>query len=390
IITKQSYHLSYLALWPIFIVYYDDIFSHFNKSSKFVQIFIGACGGALAYYGAYNLGAIKITDASVANLIGFTFVFWGIFFPLSLKVYSQDVIGKILDFSVIFSFDRTGYQRHKKIYAKQFKRSIFEKKYALVTGGTSGIGFATCMELAKLNVNVETIGRNIDKGNSLQQSNPNINFEPLDLADWEAVENYSNKSIRFDFVVLNAGGMPNNKEVNKQGVELQMASQLIGHYLLIENLRKQKKLNKGCRIVWVSSGGMYLKSLDLESLLNNFNYDKVSTYANVKRAQVTLVEELSKSTVWRDFVITAMHPGWVKTAGLDEALPGFVAKFKNRLRSPEEGAATIIWLLLTESKLKRGGFYFDWHLVSPYLFGLFNPSRKQREQLLKIVYDRAL
>jgi dehydrogenase/reductase SDR family protein 12 len=82
----------------------------------------------------------------------------------------------------------------------------------------------------------------------------------------------------------------------------------------------------------VSSGGMYLKKLDLDSLFNNQKYEKVSTYSNVKRAQVTLVEELSRQERWKNVQVFSMHPGWVGTYGLKEALPKFFSLMKNRLR----------------------------------------------------------
>ena len=58
---------------------------------------------------------------------------------------------------------------------------------------------------------------------------------------------------------------------------------------------------------------MYLKKLDLDSLFHNQKYEKVSTYSNVKRAQVTLVEELSKQERWENVKVFSMHPGWVAT-----------------------------------------------------------------------------
>ena len=92
----------------------------------------------------------------------------------------------------------------------------------------------------------------------------------------------------------------------------------------------QKKLNPGARIVWVSSGGLYLKKLDLDSLFNNINYEKVSTYANVKRAQVTLVEELANIENIEEFNHYSMHPGWVDTSGLSSSLPQFFHLMKHK------------------------------------------------------------
>ena len=128
---------------------------------------------------------------------------------------------------------------------------------------------------------------------------------------------------------------------------------------------------------------MYLKKLDLSKLFFNQEYDGLATYANVKRAQVTLAEEMSKQEKWQNFHIFSMHPGWVATEGLKFSLPSFHNIMKNRLRNLEGGSDTIIWLLLTGSNIKTGGFYFDRKITSPYLLKNFNPSKSDRRSLLE-------
>ena len=152
---------------------------------------------------------------------------------------------------------------------------------------------------------------------------------------------------------------------------------------MIHLLSEFNKINKDARIVWISSGGMYLKKLDVDSLFLNQDYNKVSTYANVKRAQVTIVEEMSKQDKWKNINLFCMHPGWVSTSGLKKSLPKFFSLMKNRLRTSEEGSDTIIWLLLTEENIKSGSFYFDRQEVSPYITNYFNPSVEERILLLK-------
>jgi dehydrogenase/reductase SDR family protein 12 len=60
----------------------------------------------------------------------------------------------------------------------------------------------------------------------------------------------------------------------------------------------------------------------------------------------------------------SQHPGWSDTAAVRAALPGFYESLKGRLRSPREGADTVIWLAAVDAKkseaaLRSGGFYFD-------------------------------
>ena len=80
-----------------------------------------------------------------------------------------------------------------------------------------------------------------------------------------------------------------------------------------------------------------------------------------------------------------MHPGWVKTDGLSNSLPGFSKTMGKRLRNLDEGIDTILWLLLTEESLNSGGFYFDRKMVSPYLSKNFNPTREERTELLNMI-----
>ena len=205
------------------------------------------------------------------------------------------------------------------------------------------------------------------------------------MSDWKSIDDFCNQSLNYDFVVLNAGGMPDSLVVNNFNVEHQCASQLIGHYYLIHCLNQNGNLIENARIIWVSSGGMYLKKLDMKTLFYNKNYEKVSTYANVKRAQVTLAQELSKQEFWNKIKMFSMHPGWVKTEGLSNSLPGFFRIMEKRLREMDEGTDTILWLLLTEEFLTSGGFYFDRKMVKPYISKNHNPSREERTELLKII-----
>ena len=80
-----------------------------------------------------------------------------------------------------------------------------------------------------------------------------------------------------------------------------------------------------------------------------------------------------------------MHPGWVKTDGLSKSLPKFSKFMGKRLRELDEGMDTILWLLMTKEPLVSGGFYFDRKIVSPYLSKNYNPSIKERAELLVII-----
>ncbi len=385
-IDEKSYDFTYIFLWSIFIMYYNDIFSKLKGLNIFILGLLGAVGGSLAYYSAYKLGSIELGEMGEAGLIGFNVINWAIFFPLSMKfVHSEKFWNKVLDYSIIYNFDLHGFKRHQKSFKDNYNYDRLGKTRVLLTGGTSGIGEGGVKTFSKLGCEIHFTGRDEGKAKSLIAQLGGNRFHELDLANLENINSFCKECPDFDVVVLNAGGMPEKKVMTDEGIELQCASQLLGHLLLVELLREHKKLKADARIIWMSSGGMYLKKLDLDNLFNPNDYDKVATYANVKRAQVTLVEELASSEKWRDVTHVSMHPGWVRTKGLEEALPGFYKFISSNLRSPEQGADTMVWLALTQDSIKDGAFYFDREVVSPYIHKSFKPSRTERDRLLKEV-----
>lgn len=74
----------------------------------------------------------------------------------------------------------------------------------------------------------------------------------------------------------------------------------------------------------------------------------------------------------------SMHPGWCHTPGVQKSLPGFFSAMESRLRTPEQGADTIVWAAVSAKVLDipKGSFLFgtlllmlDRHAVSPHITG---------------------
>jgi NAD(P)-dependent dehydrogenase (short-subunit alcohol dehydrogenase family) len=237
--------------------------------------------------------------------------------------------------------------------------------------------------MVKLGVHVTITGRNAQKGNDLAESSPLLAFKKMDMSEWSEFDALINQLAPIDHLVLNAGGMPDNFITNSEGVELQFASQLFGHYFLTKKLVSADKLKPNARIVWVTSGGMYLKALDLNTIFKNPKYDKVDQYANVKRAQVTLLPFFKKEFPMQKVV--AMHPGWAATPGVNEAIPGFSKFMEGRLRSPLQGADTILWLLSTRKYIESGALYFDRKRVSQHKFWFTKKSSRYSDELQNLL-----
>jgi NAD(P)-dependent dehydrogenase (short-subunit alcohol dehydrogenase family) len=159
-------------------------------------------------------------------------------------------------------------------------------------------------------------------------------------------------------LVNNAGVLAAERSLSVDGHELALATNVLGPFLLTGLLAPALEKSAPSTVVNVSSGGMYTASLDVDDLqTERHSYDGAAVYARHKRAQVVLSELWAERLNAHGVAVHSMHPGWVDTPGLEQSLPRFHKLMKPALRSPDEGADTIVWLAAT--KRPGGGFWHD-------------------------------
>ena len=79
----------------------------------------------------------------------------------------------------------------------------------------------------------------------------------------------------------------------------------------------------------------------------------------MKRAQVVLSEQWAEALRGEGIAVHAMHPGWADTPGVRRWLPTFRLATRPLLRTPEQGADTIVWLAAAEEPGRSSGRF--WH-----------------------------
>ena len=268
-----------------------------------------------------------------------------------------------------------------------------------MTGASSGIGRAAALALGGLGAEVWVVGRHRDRteavADAIRSAGGRAEGVIMDVADGAAVdafaERFGSTHDRLDGLVHSAGALLADYAVSTEGVELTVATHVLGPYRLTWRLAPHLRSAGRSTIVTVSSGGMYTERFDLDRLeMPQDHYDGVRAYARAKRAQVVLAREWSRR--WSSWGVAsyAMHPGWVDTAGLASGLPSFT-HLGPLLRRPEEGADTAVWLAagaarppaapgLTTSSSVADGIWHDRRLRGEYYLPWTRPHGGREEE----------
>lgn len=312
----------------------------------------------------------------------------------TFPVPRQRSLDDLLDRTVIggmFGFTRQGYARRKRRWHPMVES--LEGRTAVITGATSGIGRAAAVRIADLGAHLILVGRSLEK---LEQTramlidttgNRQIDICRGDLslmADTEHVAQYlSDNFPDLHVLVNNAGALFNERLTTVEGLEQTLATDLAGPFLLTSRLIPRLRASSPSRIINVSSGGMYTQKIRPDDLgYETEPFDGAKAYARAKRGMVILTEIWAKQLKAHDVMVNAMHPGWVNTPGITKALPGFYTRTRRLLRTPEQGADTIVWLATApEAGRVSGRFWLDRRPHTTHVFSHTRETPAERRQL---------
>jgi NAD(P)-dependent dehydrogenase (short-subunit alcohol dehydrogenase family) len=195
-------------------------------------------------------------------------------------------------------------------------------KNVLITGGNSGIGLSTAIELGKLGATVVLACRDSEKTNTaLQQSNahaqtPSINLA-VDLANLQSVRDlaavYLTRFQRLDVLINNAGIFPAKKRLTDDGYEMQFGVNHLAHFLLTNELLDRLKQSPPSRVVSVTSKLHSKGSLDFDTFEGYKKYSPQAAYNQSKLANVLFSYELAERLQGSGVTSNCLHPGAVAT-----------------------------------------------------------------------------
>lgn len=276
----------------------------------------------------------------------------------------------LVDPTILLSFDRTGFRIHALAFDPADLDVDLRGRRCLITGANSGIGYETARALAQLGADVVLLCRDRARGEAAaglirdDTGSRRVVVEPLDVSDLTAVRAAGVRLARdpVDVLVHNAGILPDRRIDTADGLEATLATHVIGPHLLTHLLRPALERSADGRVVFVSSGGMYTRRLDVAALgaPPAASYDGVTAYADTKRAQVVLAELWAEAFAGTRVTVASMHPGWADTPAVRVSLPRFHRVMQAVLRTPAEGADTVVWLsAAAAARALNGRFCFD-------------------------------
>lgn len=293
----------------------------------------------------------------------------------------------------MLSFSKFGYILRKKSWHPI--TDTLEDRTIVITGATSGLGRVTAISCSQMGARVIVVGRSTEKVHAVcrdivhRSGNANVRGEIADLGmtrDVRAlVQRLEDRTPAVHVLINNAGALFATRRETPEGIERALAVNLVGPFLLTTLLLPKLKASAPARIVNVVSGGMYLQALPVNDLAYKTPpYDGKIAYARAKRGLAVFSTLLAQKYQKHGIAVSAVHPGWVDTPGIRKSLPGFYRYTRPILRTPEQGADTMVWLAASrEAQGANGELWFDRRPHTPHVLSKTRETETDRALFLR-------
>lgn len=243
--------------------------------------------------------------------------------------------------------------------------NFFSEKVAIVTGGSSGLGRAICVELANRGARVAFCGRREKEGleteRIIKEYGKDAMFVPCDISNSSQVKNFIEKTIqkysKISFAINNAaiaGSMASVIDYSEEDFDTIMNVNLKGCWLSMKYEIPAILANGGGAIVNIAStmglvGGKF----------------GIAPYSATKHGIIGLTKSSALEFADKNLRINVLCPGIIDTEMNDEIFKGVPnldeAKKKQkqafpmkRIATPEEVAKSAIWLCSDEASFITG------------------------------------
>ena len=244
-----------------------------------------------------------------------------------------------------------------------------KQKLAVITGADGGMGMEITRAVATAGYKVIMACRDPEiaeeKRQLIMRATGNIALEivPVNLASLSSTASFANELLQRGEVITllmnNAGTMETRRCITEDGLERTVSVNYVAPYLLTRKLLPL--MGEGSRIVNMVSCTYAIGKLDFPDFFlrgKKGAFWRIPIYSNTKLALTLFTIALSKKVKEKGIIVNAADPGIVSTKIITihmwfDPLTGLF--FRPFIRTPRQGAATAISLLLDEDAGKRTG-----------------------------------
>lgn len=273
------------------------------------------------------------------------------------------------------------------------------KRVAIITGANGGMGAVHTRTVAQAGYEVVMACQDLNKARpTYEQIQREVGSEivllPLDLSSLASIRAFvteiQQRYTHVDLLLNNAGVLCHGPATTVDGIEYTTGVNYLGHYFLTHQL--VTLMSAGSRIVnMVSLTYRFGEISDtLFAPLTQKQFNRFSVYSNSKLALLYFTLDAAEAWASRGIVVNCADPGIVSTniicqgnVVIDKLCDIF---FRPIIRTPEQGAATMLYLALDPQCTQSGGCYKSKKPVKLSKSLIENPRRQWlREETEKII-----
>ena len=197
------------------------------------------------------------------------------------------------------------------------------RKTVIVTGSNTGIGKRTALELAKSNARVILACRNEQSGEKARRElselsgNDQVVFRPLNLASFASIRSFAVTVLKeenhIDVLINNAGVFMVPLRRSRDGIEMHLAVNYLGHFLLTQLLLERLKEAPSARVVNVAADVPFrFANINFEDLNSEKSYNRVQAVIQSKTCVLLAARHLSNLLDNTNVTVNSVSPGLVR------------------------------------------------------------------------------
>lgn len=243
--------------------------------------------------------------------------------------------------------------------------------YVLMTGGTNGIGLAGAHGLADRGAQLGLVARDRAKADRVARELGGADVFEADLTSQASIRqmvvDVAARAPAIDVLVNNAGAIFGSHQVSPDGIELTWALNVVAPYLITTQLATH--LAPGARVIGTASDEHEkAKQIDFGDLGGERFFSSsariaggsLRRYGETKLALILLSGELARRMP--TIHTYTFEPGLVSTGfntNNGRLMKLMMAMTKPFARTPEQGAATLVWLATSPEVAGDSGLYYS-------------------------------